>query len=855
MSVIFLNTYAYEPLSRDQLESIVQSDTRVITSLAGKWQKSYDEVNWETITLPYSEPNQRTVIYKRSVRIDRDLIENNAWHLYFLGIDHQVEVFINEQFVGKYFGGMAPFNVKIPDRMISGENNTIKFIVSPAKNYARQTRTQYLYAKKIYTGLIREVLLIGTPQIWINDVKYQTKFNEDLTFCNLQSKVKISSGQIGKFLKDDKFRDTNDNLSSASRTKIYADAILINKQTGDSIAKSDKHNFSIESERTITKDFNFSVSDFKLWSPESPDLYELKVRIWKNDKLIDNYRVNIGFRKFSYIKDENSVRFYLNNEPFEMKGVTYAEDYVNDNQTLAAERLESDIELMKTLGANIIRSKFSPPHPYLVNLCDSKGILLFIELPIYDIPAPIISLNEIQVHIENIGKQILDSYSNHTSVAAWGISEGLQEGTAPFKEFSSQMIKLFKENSDKMIYKIIPFGASNIDLNGIDLLGIRTNRTSLKFSEISNEVIRIKNIAKQTPIFTSYGVPIQTKNRNGYSDKLSLEYQAYNILNSYRIINENDLIGGIYTSFNDYYLNSPILITNNDNQYLCSTGLFDRERQQRLSLATLQALFNKEKEPLLNVGSFTLKTPVSFIVFGLILAIVLILMINRFKRFREYIFRAFLRPYNFYADIRDQRIMSVAQTTVIGIVMALILGMYMTSILNYYRTSELAQFVLMMLVPSNQIMEALFKIVWMPEISMLIISTLFFLFAVLLAAIIRIFALFVRARIYFKDTITISIWSGLPILFILPFAIVLTRILVLSPVTILFFLIGIVVILLWSILRMLRCTSVVFDVRSSKVYVIGFLILLVMLGIPLVIYQLRYSIIAYAQYFVEVMLK
>ncbi len=845
---------AYTPLTNAQTGRIIPSDTRVITSLAGTWQKSYDEINWEKCELPLSENVEKTVIYKRTVRIDRDLVESNSWHLNFMGIDHQVEVFINEQFVGKYFGGMAPFKVRIPDRMMSAENNTIKFIISPADNYARQTRSQFLYAKKIYTGLIREVLLVGSPALWISDVQYKTDFNTELTECDFSADIKISSARIDKLQESGKLTDSLGRFMSNSG--FTAEAVLINNETNDTTIRSDKIPFEIESERTITKNFNFKLKDFNLWSVDDPFLYTLFVRIRKNDILIDNYRQTVGFRDIKIIRNNGVPDFYLNNKKIEMKGVTYVEDFIKGNQTIDAERLEQDVELLKTLGANLVRSKFLAPHPYFVDLCNRNGILIFIELPLYDVPAPLISMKEIQVHIENIGVQMIESYSNHPSVAGWGISDGLKEGSPNVRNFANSMIKLFRENTDKLIYKIIPFGSNNINTDGYDLIGIRNNRTNLSFNEISDEVSRIKNLTDNFPIFSTYGVPIQEGNRNGYSDKLSLEYQAYYILNTYRIINENQLLGGIYTSFNDYLLDNPLLVTNNSNNpYLSTTGLFDRERQQRISLATIQSLFNQEKEPLLNVGSFTLKTPFSFIIFGLILAIIIVLMINRFKRFREYLFRSILRPYNFYADIRDQRIMSLIQTIVIGLIIAFILGMYMTSILNYYRTSELAQFVLMMLIPSNSMMEILFKIIWMPEISMLIISALFFLFAMLLAFIIRIFAMFVRARIYFKDTMTIAVWSGIPVLFLLPVAIILTRILVISPVTIFVFLALIFIVLLWSLMRILKCTSVVFDVLSGKIYLIGFVILIMLAGIPLIIYQIKYSIFAYATYFVDVLMR
>ena len=844
---------SYEPLTDSQVFDIIPSDTRVVTSLAGKWQRSYDEINWETADIPNSQEVQQKIIYKRSVRIDRELIQSHTWNLYFLGIDHQVEVFMNEQFVGKYFGGMAPFNVRIPDRMMSGETNSIKLIVSPAKNYSHQTRSQFLYAKKLYTGVIRELFLVGTPQVWISDIRYTTDFGNSLNTCKINSSIKISAGKLDKIMKHTSFRDTTGSLQRGNNFTVQT--VLFDPESGDTLTYSDDQNIEIESDRTITEQITLNSEGYDLWSVQSPNLYKLKIKLKNNGKVIDQYYQPISFKKFEIRKSENSSRFYLNSKPIELKGVTYVEDYINGNQTLTAERLKQDMELMKTLGVNTIRCKFSPPHPYFVQLCNENGIMLLVELPIYDVPSTVIGMNELQVHLKNISRQLIDSYQHSPCVIGWGISDGVQEGTPQYRKFSQKMVNLFKKNSDKMIYKIIPFGSDNIETKGFDFIGLRHSRNNHSFSEINNEIKRIQNSTNYFPMFSSYGVPVQIDNRNGYSDPLSLEYQAYYINNSYRLIQENKLTGGIYNTFNDYLLESPLLTTNNENLYLATTGLFERDRQQRLSLATLQALFNKEKEPLLNVGNYTLKTPVSFIVFGLVLAIILILMINRYRRFREYLFRSFLRPYNFYADIRDQRIMSSVQTMVIGIMMAIIMGMYSTSILNYYRTSELAQFILMLIIPSDTLKEALFRIIWMPEISMLIISAVNLLLAVILSVIIRAFAILIRARIYFRDALIITIWSGVPILFLLPVAIILTRILVFAPELVVVFLILYAVVLLWSIGRILRSTAVVFDLSSGKVYFVGLLIFLILIAVPVTIYQLNYSIFAYAEYFVEVLVK
>ena len=66
---------------------------------------------------------------------------------------------------------------------------------------------------------------------------------------------------------------------------------------------------------------------------------------------------------------------------------------------------------------------------------------------------------------------------------------------------------------------------------------------------------------------------------------------------------------------------------------------------------------------------------------------VVLLMLNKYKRFREYFVCATIRHYNFYADIRDNRILSLPQTLIFGILIAASIAMSISSILISLRHS------------------------------------------------------------------------------------------------------------------------------------------------------------------------
>ena len=135
-----------------------------------------------------------------------------------------------------------------------------------------------------------------------------------------------------------------------------------------------------------------------------------------------NYFTNIGIKTFS--KKNNN--FLLNGEPIEIKALTYHEHFFSVKNTLSAYRLEEDIKSMKTLGANAVRFTFAP-NPYIEYLCDKHGLLMFIDIPISNLPQKLLSNEEIFVKSQNILSRTLGIYNKNSSFFAVGLGDNLVE--------------------------------------------------------------------------------------------------------------------------------------------------------------------------------------------------------------------------------------------------------------------------------------------------------------------------------------------------------------------------------------------------------------------------------------------
>ncbi len=845
-------THSNANLSKEAINTLMPSENRYVADLSGNWDYSLDMNDWNSVNIPRSEINDNKVIYKRIVKIPSGMTDNYSWQLYFLGIDHQVEVYWNEQFIGRYVGAMTPFFVRIPEKSVRNDANEIRLVVFPAEGKIKQIRSQQLNSRQYFTGLLREILIVGTPHVWISDIKYRTKIkstdNADLT-----ADISISSTDVKNLIKKLVTKDSI-NIKTKDKLNINISMELKKRGTNEIISSTNSKTLTIESDRTIIEGLTINCQGINLWSPEFPEMYDLIVKIKRNDFIIDDYKVEIGFRNIVTAENAGKPALLLNGQVIKLKGISYIEDYFGNGQTLSEHQLRQDIAQIKKLGANVIETKFSSPHPLLVHFCNVNGIMLMIDLPLYNVPSKIANYDEIKIYLQNLAKQNIFIYNNAPSVIAWGLGIGINEDESYYKNYTESILKILAKESEKLKYKIVPNGNSQIFTEGFDLIGFADIRKKINFSQISSEFVRIQELINNKPLFMAFGDEIQINNHNGYSDPLSLEFQAYSILNNYKIVEKNHGVGSIINSFNDYLQNKPSLTTNNHNKYINTGGITDRKRHERISFNTLQSLFNNEKEPILNAGSYSASSPMIYLVVGIIMAIILVLLINRFKRFREYMFRSLLRPYNFYADIRDQRIISSVQTLILGIIISVSVGIFISSILFYYKESEVLEYLLMLILPSNSIREFFYSLIWMPEVSLLLISVISYLLAFFIGWIIKIIAIFSRARVFWSDCMTISIWAALPSLILLPFAIIIMRLIVLSPGTVWFFIFLYFFTAIWTITRLLKSISVVFDISSKRTYLVGAVFFVLVIILSLAYYQVEYSFFEYWAYFSTIVL-
>ncbi len=118
------------------------------------------------------------------------------------------------------------------------------------------------------------------------------------------------------------------------------------------------------------------ISKPKLWSIEEPNLYYVKSNVYVHNFLVDTLVTPFGIRTFEFTIDKG---FFLNGKHVPIKGVCLHHDLGCLGSAVNKRAIERQLEIMKSMGCNAIRTSHNPPAPELLDLCDRMGFLVMDE--------------------------------------------------------------------------------------------------------------------------------------------------------------------------------------------------------------------------------------------------------------------------------------------------------------------------------------------------------------------------------------------------------------------------------------------------------------------------------------------
>ena len=284
--------------------------------------------------------------------------------LHFTSVDWESTTFVNGKEVGTHRGGYNPFTYDITDYIVNGENELTVKVYDPTDDGHQQRGKQFLKPVGFWytatSGIWQTVWLEPVSENHIDSICLVPDIDKGV--------IKIKSNIIGS--------------GEINATVYDEDKVIFNGK--------------------IKSDDEISIPNAKLWSPESPFLYALKLTLGESDEVSSYF----GMRKFSITKDGDGYpRLALNNKPYFQRGLLDQGYWPESGLTAPTdEAMIFDISEMKRLGFNMLRKHIKEEPLRWYYHCDRLGMLVWQDMMSGGKPLNLIyagGLPNINIHVKD----------------------------------------------------------------------------------------------------------------------------------------------------------------------------------------------------------------------------------------------------------------------------------------------------------------------------------------------------------------------------------------------------------------------------------------------------------------------
>lgn len=323
-----------------------------ILPAAQKWAENFDgeilvpfavESLLSGVEKPLS-PSDR-LWYRKRFSVPTAMLGKNIL-LHFGGVDWQCEVFINHHSVGKHTGGYCAFSFDITEYLTEGENELVVCVYDPTESgwqqRGKQVNDTHGFWYTATSGIWQTVWLEAVSDVYVQKLRFVPNIDRKVI------RVKTE-------------------LNTDTEAEIYATVTF----AGDVVFSG-----------AIEKDTEIALPNAALWTPETPNLYDVSLEIKVDGALTDTVTSYFGMRKFHVDKDQKGVmRLFLNNKPYFQKGLLDQGYWPDGGMTPPTdEAMIFDIAEMKRLGFNMLRKhiKIEPLRWYYH--CDRLGMIVWQDM-------------------------------------------------------------------------------------------------------------------------------------------------------------------------------------------------------------------------------------------------------------------------------------------------------------------------------------------------------------------------------------------------------------------------------------------------------------------------------------------
>ena len=282
--------------------------------------------------------------YRRKFEVSKKAAGKKIW-LEFDGVMSRSSVYVNGQYAGGRPYGYSSFKLDVTELVELGSSDNILAVKVDNPSFSSRWYPG--------AGIYRNVRLVVLDPIHVAHWgTYVTTPVIEENYAEVNIKTKLEND--------------GSNASVELKTSIVSpDGAVI---AVEQLEKKFKGEVEIEQ--------SFSIDNPKLWGLENPQMYKVQSELSVEGERRDFYETPFGIRSIEFSNDKGML---LNGERVYMKGVCMHHDLGPLGAALNYRALERQMEIMKEMGCNSIRTSHNPPAPELLEICDRMGLLVIDE--------------------------------------------------------------------------------------------------------------------------------------------------------------------------------------------------------------------------------------------------------------------------------------------------------------------------------------------------------------------------------------------------------------------------------------------------------------------------------------------
>lgn len=350
-------------------------------AVTGAEATNFNDAEWTVVSLPNGIEylpteasgciNYQGEVWYRKHFTPADALKGKKLFLHFEAIMGKSKVFVNGKLLTEHFGGYLPVVVDVSDALNWGEDNVIAVWTdnSDDKTYP-PGKAQDVLDFTYFGGIYRDCWLIAHNPVFITDPNFENEVAGGGLFVAYD---KVSDASAEVLLK---VHVRNDSRKAFTGVVEYE----LQQPDGTQVAfLNDK--VQVRPGKAVTSKDKITVKTPMLWSPETPTLYNLIVRIRDREgNVVDGYRRRIGIRSVEF---KGKDGFWLNGKPYEspLIGANRHQDFAVVGNAVANSIHWRDAKKLRDAGMKVIRNAHCPQDPAFMDACDELGLFVIVNTP------------------------------------------------------------------------------------------------------------------------------------------------------------------------------------------------------------------------------------------------------------------------------------------------------------------------------------------------------------------------------------------------------------------------------------------------------------------------------------------